>query len=78
MTRTTARRRARGGARPDRSGGAVTQSPWTQVRYRTAPTNVLSADQVEAIHEAALLALQELGLKILLPEARATGLRATA
>ncbi|MEX0302969.1 MAG: trimethylamine methyltransferase family protein [Leisingera sp.] len=70
MTRISARRRARGGARPDRSSAAMTQAPWTQVRYRTAPADLLSADQVEAIHQASLTILEEIGVKVLEPSAR--------
>ncbi|AZV80938.1 methyltransferase (plasmid) [Parasedimentitalea marina] len=70
MARSSARRRNSGNSRAGRSGTAITQQPWEQLRYRTAPTDVLSADQIEAIHQASLTILEEIGCKVLDPEAR--------
>ena len=70
MARKNTRRRARGGARSDRVSGGISQQPWAQVRYRSAPTDVLSADQIEAIHNASLTILEEIGVKVLGSEAR--------
>lgn len=50
--------------------GGVPQRPFGQVPYGYAPLEVISADQVEAIHQAALKLLAETGMKVLLPEAR--------
>jgi trimethylamine--corrinoid protein Co-methyltransferase len=66
MARSSTRRRARS----DRSSGGTVQPPWAQLRYRTAPTKVLSDDQIEAIHNASLTILEEIGFKVLDPEAR--------
>jgi len=64
--------RAQSSARRRRSEstGAVTQLPWRQLRNPYAPAELLSADQVEAIHEASLTILREIGVNVLLPEAR--------
>jgi trimethylamine--corrinoid protein Co-methyltransferase len=48
----------------------VAQLPWRTVRHRQPPALVISTDEVEAIHEASLTILEEIGLDILLPEAR--------
>ena len=72
MTETTARneRRAR------RRGGVETGSaPSRTGSYRRlvnpfTPLRVFSDDQVEAMHQMALRILEELGMRVLLPEAR--------
>jgi len=67
MTRATPRRRDR----PQRIPGALQQRPWKQFTMPYRPIEVLSADQVEAIHETALIILEEIGMKVLEPRARA-------
>ncbi|HLU31572.1 MAG TPA: trimethylamine methyltransferase family protein [Acidimicrobiia bacterium] len=62
-----ARRRSRRERRPS--------SPGATTRYRNLtnpfqPAEVLSADQVESIHAAALTLLADIGIRVLLPEAR--------
>ena len=59
-------------------GGAAAEAPPTRrsLRYRSLenpfpPIEILSADQVEHLHAAALTILREQGIKVLLPEARA-------
>ena len=47
------------------------QRPFGQVPLGIAPVEVISADQVEAIHGAALKLLAETGIKVLHPPARA-------
>ena len=65
--------------RRDLSGRtALAQLPWTSLRNPYAPTEVVSADQIEAIHEASLQILKELGVVFLLPEALAILARAGA
>ncbi|MGV8985853.1 MAG: trimethylamine methyltransferase family protein [Cypionkella sp.] len=49
----------------------IPQRPFGQVPLLTAPMEVISADQVEAIHNAALKLLTGTGMKILSPQARA-------
>ncbi|MSP83960.1 MAG: methyltransferase [Alphaproteobacteria bacterium] len=48
----------------------LNQIPWRQPRNPYAPTEILSADQIESIHLASLRILEEIGVRILLPEAR--------
>ncbi len=53
-----------------------TDGPARHVNYRTLknpfpPMAVFSKDRIAAIHEASLSVLEELGIKVLLPEARA-------
>src|SRR5690242_18857871 len=64
--------RTQSSARRRRSevGGAIAQLPWRQLRNPYAPAALLSADQVEAIHDASLQILEEIGVNVLLPEAR--------
>ena len=62
MARETAPRRHR------RASGPV-QLPWRTVVNAYDPVRVLSDDQVEALHQASLTILEELGLEFLLPEA---------
>jgi trimethylamine---corrinoid protein Co-methyltransferase len=64
--------RAQSSARRRRSEstGTVAQLPWRQVRNPYAPAELLSADQIEAIHNASLQVLEEIGVNVLLPEAR--------
>ena len=50
---------------------AVPQRAFGQVPLGIAPVEVISADQVEAIHNAALKLLASTGIKVLHPPARA-------
>jgi trimethylamine--corrinoid protein Co-methyltransferase len=43
----------------------IRQLPWRQVVNPYAPVEVLSADQIEAIHEASLSLLETLGMRVL-------------
>lgn len=68
-------------ARPDRSqrkSSALPQRPWKLFELPYRPIAVLSADQVEAIHNAALDILETTGMKVLEPTARAHFRRAGA
>jgi trimethylamine--corrinoid protein Co-methyltransferase len=56
--------------RPQRNAAAIPQRPWKQFSLPYRPIEVLSADQIEAIHEAALTILEEIGMKVLSPRAR--------
>ena len=47
------------------------QRPFAQPRLRYAPTAVVSADELEAIHKASLRILAEIGMNFLDPESRA-------
>jgi len=43
----------------------VTQVPWQRLRNPYAPTEVISADEVEAIHNTSMRVLEELGIEFL-------------
>jgi len=63
-------------ARRPRPSGRTPQRPWSQLRLAYDPIEVLSSDQVEAIHDAGLGILEEIGMRVLDPKAR--GLLANA
>src|SRR6476661_5593878 len=46
------------------------QLPWHQPRLRFPAVAAVSADELEAIHDASLTILEEIGMDVLLPEAR--------
>lgn len=64
-----ARRRRPGGRGGDRSRKA-NGSSYLNLTNTRAKTELLSADQLEAIHNASLTVLEEIGMDIMLPEAR--------
>ncbi|MFV2032677.1 MAG: trimethylamine methyltransferase family protein [Gammaproteobacteria bacterium] len=61
------RRRA---GRKTRTSGAITQPPWNPLHYKGPPISILTDDQIESIHDAALTILQEIGMTVLAPVAR--------
>jgi trimethylamine--corrinoid protein Co-methyltransferase len=63
MTRDTARKR--------RVRGGIKQVPWRRYRNPYKPIEVLSADQVESIHDSSLKVLEEIGMDFLDEEALA-------
>ena len=63
--------RKRSASRGPRAMGALHQMPFGQVPCGYAPTEVLSADHVMAIHRSALRVLAEIGMAVLEPRARA-------
>src|SRR5512133_2400828 len=69
---TDENRRRREGGRPRRStSAALPQLPWRDVRNPYRPLDVLSDDQLEAIHQSSLRILAELGIELMSPHARA-------
>ena len=57
-----------------RRGGGADPAPLRNVNYRNLrnpfpPMDVFSADRIAAMHETSLRTLEELGVKVLLPEA---------
>mgnify|MGYP002478292841 CR=1 FL=1 len=72
MSRDTTRRRER------RGGSGLKQLPWRRLRNPYRPLEVMSADQIEAIHDASLRILEELGIEFLDDEALAILKRAGA
>ncbi len=67
MTEPPLRRRP---GRGQRTAGLLVQQPFGQVPRSYAPIEVLSADHIAAIHQAALRVLAEIGLAVLDPHAR--------
>src|SRR5580658_775404 len=65
-----ANRRRQGGRGRRVDGTRVPQLPWTQVCNPYLPMEVLSADQLEAIHMTSLRILEELGIEVMSPRAR--------
>ena len=59
------RRRSR-----DLKAPALRQPNYRQLRHPFEQQTMFSQDEIHAIHDAALRVLQELGIKVLLPEAR--------
>ncbi|MDJ0958629.1 MAG: trimethylamine methyltransferase family protein [Arenicellales bacterium] len=51
-------------------GEAFEQLPFRQLANPYQPVEIISADQLEAIHQASLTVLEEIGINFLLPEAR--------
>jgi trimethylamine--corrinoid protein Co-methyltransferase len=76
---TTKRRSREGGRRRDNEGPrGIAQLPWQQPRRAFAPMKLVSDDQLEAMHEASLVLLEEIGMDVVLPEARDIYARAGA
>jgi len=64
------RTRSRGSARGRPRPSLPEQRPFAQPRLLQGPTEILSADQIEAIHHASLRILRDLGMKVLDPVTR--------
>ena len=64
------RRRRSGGREAHARSTLPEQRPWAQPRLRYRPTEVVSADELEAIHLASLRVLSEIGMDFLDPDAR--------
>jgi trimethylamine--corrinoid protein Co-methyltransferase len=74
-------RRERRGGRARRAAAAGTglaQKPFRQPRRRFPPLEIVSADELEAIHDASLTILEEIGMDFLDADARALCLKAGA
>jgi trimethylamine--corrinoid protein Co-methyltransferase len=69
MSNDSPRRREQ--ARPRRQAGGIPQLPWADLRQPYAPMEILSADQVEAIHVASIRILREIGIELMSAPARA-------
>lgn len=65
-----AARRGGRSARGARKPGAIAQKPFRQPRRRFAPMELVSADELEAIHRTSLTILEEIGMDFLNAEAR--------
>jgi len=53
-----------------RAAGGLNQLPWRQVSNPYPPLEILSADQLEAIHNASMRILEEMGIEVMSDEAR--------
>ena len=62
--------------RRPKTAAKTAQLPWEQLRLRYDPIEILSIDQIHAIHATALSILEEVGMRVLEPKAR--GLLAAA
>ena len=74
-TEVTGRRSRREGRRRDRDGAPRIANAIPQLPRRLSvrffpPMEIISAEEVEAIHQASLAVLQEIGMDFMLPEAR--------
>ena len=69
-----AKRPARSSRRRGRTQQAgpkpIRQLPYKQPRRRFAPVDLISADELESIHQTSLKVLKEIGMEFMLPEAR--------
>src|ERR1700760_3414359 len=70
MNDVTPGRSGRRRGRPAAPEGAHRSQRYRNLRNPFVPQTVFSEDEVAAIHDTALRVLEELGLKVLLPEAR--------
>src|SRR5262249_42650441 len=60
----------RRGRRPSAANQPVNQLPWSQPHLTLEPARILSDDQIAAIHRQSLQVLEEIGMDMLLAEAR--------
>ena len=62
-------RRRQGGRGRRSDAGRLPQLPWSQVRNSYAPMEVLTGEQLDAIHLTSLRILEELGMEVMSPKA---------
>ena len=71
MTQSGKSRRSGGRKRAHEKSLTPTRKPnYRQLRHPFAPQKIFSEDEIFNIHDTALKVLEELGIKVLLPEAR--------
>ncbi len=68
-TRVRRRSNNRGGSRAQRASANIKQLPWRNLENPFPPIDILTADQIEDIHNASLTILEDIGLEILSDEA---------
>nr|CAA6805406.1 MAG: Trimethylamine methyltransferase family protein [uncultured Thiotrichaceae bacterium] len=73
-----ARRGRRGKVAGNATGQRFEQQAWQQLKMPFKPTEVVADEQVELIHDAAMRILEDIGIDVLLPEAREIMLKAGA
>lgn len=64
------RGRREGGRRAGAGERKIEQTAYGQPRMRLKPVEIVSADELESIHQASLRVLEDIGMDFLLPEAR--------
>ena len=64
------RRRSKTPGNTGSQGAAFEQLPWQQLRMPYNPTEPVNDDQLELIHDASLRILEQIGIDVLLPQAR--------
>lgn len=69
MARGEERRRRGGRAGVGRDASVIQQPPWRQLVNPFAPLEVLSADQLEAVHQTSMRILEEIGIEFMSPRA---------
>jgi trimethylamine--corrinoid protein Co-methyltransferase len=77
MTTGGGMREARRGRR-DKAGASIAQLPWETVRNPWPPMQMLSADQMQDLHDTSIRILKDLGIKVMGANARALFARAGA
>jgi len=71
MTRSSKTKRSGGRKKAHEKSLTPTRKPnYRQLRHPFAPQTIFSEDEIFNIHETALKVLEELGIRVLLPEAR--------
>ena len=68
MARRTSRKRRSSGSAG--AGKQFEQLPWQQLQMPFQPTSVASSEQLELIHDGSMRVLEEIGIDVLLPQAR--------
>ena len=64
------RRRSKTPGNTGSQGAAFEQLPWQQLRMPYNPTEPVNDEQLELIHDASLRILEQIGIDVLLPQAR--------
>ena len=67
---TSGRRRGRSRSRRTEAPQGIQQVPFTRLKRPFEATKVVGEDQLEAIHEASLVVLENVGMDVLEPAAR--------
>ncbi len=67
---TTPPRKVRRKRRTSTGGSSFEQLPWQQLKMPFEPTAVANEEQLELIHDGSMRVLEQIGIDVLLPEAR--------
>ena len=72
------RHRSKASGNTGSQNSSFEQLPWQQLRMPYSPTEPVSAEQLELIHDGSLRILEQIGIDVLLPEAREIMVKAGA